>query len=62
MASTVLGGETASLLDVPKAASGSRAGGNALSRAFETGGQPYTAVEERVGGGGPAGDSGGNTK
>lgn len=54
---TVLGGETASLLDAPSGAATGSAGGNAFSRAFETGRQPYTVIEERLGGGGPAGVS-----
>lgn len=51
----VLGGETASLLDAPRAAP---AEGDPFSRAFETGrgGGGYTIIEERTGGG-PEGES-----
>lgn len=50
VADTVLGGETASLLDMPRAAAGARE--DAFSRAFETGaGKGYTGIEERSGAG-----------
>lgn len=52
-AAAVLGGETASLLDVPRAPSE----GDPFSRAFETrtGGGGYDVIKERAGGG-PEGD------